>query len=251
MSQLEPLIYSDPAVYDAIYGDFTDDIQFYQDLAAENGTAQVCELGCGTGRIAIPLAQAGYEVTAVDRSQAMLDAARAKAESSGVHVRWVQADMASFSEAGQFSLVYVPLHSFSHLLEASNIIGALRAIRENLTPGGRFVLALHKPDPAYLSREEGGLYLVGEYKMSDGRPFTIYESTRYDSVRQRLQLHWFLEFAERTHSTRYQLRMFFPEELWCLLSRHGFEVEERYGWYDRAPLSNDSGTQIVVARRVD
>ena len=210
MSQVEPLIYSEPEIYDAIYGEFDQDIEFYRSIASLATDDRICELGGGTGRVAIPLARSGRTVTSVDLSGAMAAAGKRKAEAAGVSVEWIQHDMATFSRPGQYGMVYVPLHSFSHLLEREQISQTLTAVHTNLVPGGALVLALHKPDAAYLGREEDGLYLVGEHTMPDGSPFTVYESTRYDIVDQRLYARWFLEFAKRTQSTRYELRMFFP-----------------------------------------
>lgn len=245
---MEPLIYTDPELYDAIYGSFDDDIPFYLEYARQSAGA-ICELASGAGRVTIPLASAGHDVTGVDLSEQLMAVAGDRARKARVKVDWVQADMETFSRPEGFSLVIVPLHSFSHLVEPGKVAQGLQTIRDNLVPGGRLILALQKPDPAVLAREDDAVFLVGNYTFSDGKPFAVYESSRYDTVNQRLYLRWFFEFPDRTTSTRYSLRMFFPEELRCVLLSNGFETEDRFGWYDRSPLTDESGTQIIVARK--
>ena len=122
--------------------DTVDDIPFYVDLArqaAEQGQA-VLELGCGTGRVTIPIALAGAQVTGLDSSPAMLDIARERAEGAGVRVRWVEGDMADFDLAERFGLVVIPFRSFLHLTREDEQAGCLASIHRHLTAGGRLAL---------------------------------------------------------------------------------------------------------------
>jgi SAM-dependent methyltransferase len=122
--------------------DTVDDIPFYVDLArqaAEQGHA-VLELGCGTGRVTIPMALAGADVTGLDSSPAMLDIARAKAEGAGISVQWVEGDIAHFDLGERFGLVVIPFRSFLHLTRDDEQTGCLAAIHRHLTAGGRLAL---------------------------------------------------------------------------------------------------------------
>ena len=122
--------------------DSVDDLPFYVGLAREAASRgeQVLELGCGTGRVTVPMALAGAAVTGLDSSPAMLDIARAKAEQAGVRVRWVEGDMADFELEQRFGLVVIPFRSFLHLSSAQEQSGCLASIHRHLTAGGRLAL---------------------------------------------------------------------------------------------------------------
>src|SRR5690606_39167723 len=114
--------YFDPRVAEA-YDDEVDqlraaaDVPFYIDLAREAAAAghPVLELGCGTGRVTIPVARAGVEVVGLDNAPAMLDVARRKAGGAPIP-RWVLGDMADFRLEERFGLVLIPFRSFLLLL---------------------------------------------------------------------------------------------------------------------------------------
>jgi hypothetical protein len=118
-------------------------------------------------------------------------------------------------------------------------------MHHSLVPGGTLALALHNPDITYLARSDEGLERVHPHLSA----VAVYETHRYLPISQILELKWYIETAEETSLIEFSLRMIFPEELLVLLRSAGFEVIERYGWYDGRSLQDDSGTQVVVARR--
>src|SRR5271163_949957 len=117
-----------PILYDSVIADFydtsplvarrTQDIQFYCD-SAENYGGPILELGCGTGRITMPLAQRGQQITGLDISQKMLERAAEKRDALSAEqrdrVRLVQADMTKFDLGEQFPLIIIPFRPFQHL----------------------------------------------------------------------------------------------------------------------------------------
>ncbi len=139
-----------PELYDAIYAD-RDDIGFWQALAAD-ANGPVLELGCGTGRVLLPLARAGLEITGLDFSAAMLARCRARlgAEPPEVRgrVRLVEADMTSFDLGRRFAAITCPFGGFQQLRTVEQQLACLDRCREHLLPGGTLVLDLPNPDPA-------------------------------------------------------------------------------------------------------
>jgi ubiquinone/menaquinone biosynthesis C-methylase UbiE len=124
------------------------DVAFYERVARETG-GRILELACGTGRIALPLAKAGFHVTGVDRSEAMLSIARRKlaAASASVQERlsFVHQNVTALDLGQRFGFAFVPFRSFQHLLTIDLQKKSLEAIRRHLEPSGR--LALHLFDP--------------------------------------------------------------------------------------------------------
>lgn len=127
--------------------DTVDDIPFYVALAHEASSKgqAVLELGCGTGRVTIPMAQAGADVTGLDSAPAMLDIARAKAERAGVEIEWVEGDMAGFEIGARFGLVVIPFRSFLHLTTDDEQKQCLASIHRHLLPDGRLALNFYMP----------------------------------------------------------------------------------------------------------
>jgi ubiquinone/menaquinone biosynthesis C-methylase UbiE len=138
--------------YDAFYSasgpQIASDVAFYERVARETG-GRVLELARGTGRITLPLANAGFHVTGVDRSEAMLAIARRKlaAVSASVQERlsFVHQNMAQLDLGQRFGFAFVPFRSFQHLLTIELQRKSLEAIHRHLEPSGR--LALHLFDP--------------------------------------------------------------------------------------------------------
>ena len=124
-----------------------DDVPFYVSLARQAAlhAQPVLELGCGTGRVTIPMAQAGANVTGLDSASAMLDIASMKAERAGVAIRWVEGDMADFQLDETFGLVVIPFRSFLHLTTEEEQERCLGCIKRHLMPGGTLALDFYVP----------------------------------------------------------------------------------------------------------
>ena len=166
-------MYDEPRLYDAIYDPFVADIPFYRELALDARRAAVCELACGTGRVTVPLALAGVDITGVDLSSHMIAAARRRAAreytaagvdgrspGAGRAPRFLVGDMRYPPVDPGFGLVVIPLHSLSHLLDRDDVLRCLRSVRRVLMPGGRLAFAVHNPDPATIGRDPDALYEV-------------------------------------------------------------------------------------------
>ena len=142
--------------YDVWTKDVTGDVDFYVRRALEAG-GPVVELGAGTGRIAIPTAQAGKDVIAVDRSPAMLGEARVRAAAAGVtdRIAFVEQDMRTFVADPPVELVTIPYRSFLHMVTTEDQLACLEAVRRSLVPGrGRLALNMFVPDPAFVVAQE-------------------------------------------------------------------------------------------------
>ena len=241
------MLYEQPRLYDAMYDRFTDDIPFYLDVARA-GAGPVCELACGSGRVTVPLASAGVEITGVDISPEMVAAARDRAARAAVPsggARFSVGDMRMPQGEREFDAVLIPLHSLSHMLKTEDVLTTLDAVHRSLRPHGRLALAVHNPDPTHLARSAETLERIHPELSTT----PVYESTTYHADTQLLDIRWYVESAEETTLVSYRLRMVFPEELLILLRYTGFSLEARYGWYDRSPFDGASGTQVVVARK--
>lgn len=240
--------------YDLTQQGIAGDVDFYLDMARQAG-GKVLELGCGTGRISIPLAQAGIEVTGLDLSSDMLEKARAKASESGTgdNLRLMQGDMRNFQLEERFSLIMIPFRSFLHLLHIHEQMKALRCIRQHLAPGGKFVMNVFVPKIEHFVEEREKMSLRGTYRLESGEEVTMWDYTRYDHFQQLAEVTRIYErcdvngvVTERVQG-RFTLRYIYPAELHHLLRLNGFKVLQRYGSFDKAAFDAKSTELILVA----
>ena len=233
------------------------DVAFYRDVAGEYGDP-VLELGCGTGRVTMAIAERGHRVSGLDLAERMLERAAEKRARLSVETRervhLVQGDMTRFELGEKFRLIIIPFRPFQHLLETQQQLDCLTCVRKHLMPGGRLILDVFQTDAERMHDPEFQKEsFVAEYKMPDGRHVRITERlaafhraeqrndvemiftvTNADGEKERLVFAW-------------TLRYFFRYEVEHLLVRCGFRVNALYGDFDRSALLDTSPEMIYVA----
>ncbi len=248
------------AVYDAIYAD-RDDAAFWQATAAAAGGGPMLELGCGTGRVLVPLAQAGAEITGLDLSTQMLERCRAKLESERPEVRdrarLLAADMTSFDLGRRFAAIICPFGGFQQLRTVEQQLACLDRCRTHLLPHGTLVLDLPNPDPAPPShvRDEiaDGEASAELVDWTGGRRIRWWVTVvDYQRSLQCTECEVTYEIVAPDGATRrlvetITLRYIFRYELEHLLVRAGFRIAAFYGDYDRSPFADGSPAMIAVA----
>lgn len=240
-------------LYDAF--PFAADVSAYTELAARAG-GPVLELGCGTGRLLVPLARAGHEVVGVDNSAVMLDRARQRLGAAGLGdaVELVAGDMREFVLPRRFRLAIVPTKNFFYLLAVDDQLRALRAIAAHLEPGGLLALDLLHPTPEWLSRPPGTVRqdvagrLTGSTVLRTETVVASDPATQQRTMRSRYDV-VAADATLRVHIVEWSLRYAYRYEIEHLLARCGFEVDSVAGGYDGRPLTADSPVLFVVARR--
>lgn len=245
-------IYHDGWHYDLMFGGYAggSDLEFYADQARQCG-GDVLELGCGTGRLTIPLALRGLNVTGLDLSPAMLGRARIKADESGARVAWVQADCRDFAMGRTFGLIFFPANSFQSLLDRDDQERCLACVREHLADGGRFALEVYNPSLRLLMRDADARFPITQYTdPNSGEAVTVTESVVYDSASQVSRATWYYQAdgADAPRVAALDLRVLFPQELDALLHYNGFVLDAKYGDFDRSAFCTSSLRQIVICR---
>jgi SAM-dependent methyltransferase len=243
-------LYSDSRLYDLVMGRFATGgmLDFYQRQVDSYG-GPTLELACGTGRLTVPLAEAGADITGMDISEHMLRTAEVKARERDVQVTFSYGDIRDFNLGRQFKLILVPAQSLSHLHAREEIEACFGCVRRHLAAGGRFVIELFNPSPALLAREVGRRYPVGDYEDElTGERFTLSEEVRYDSASQVKHIRWhFLgDSADKEGVLSFEMRQFFPQEIDALLEYNDFVVERKYGGYGGEEFAGSSPKQLIV-----
>ena len=128
-------------LYD-VYVSWEEDVPFFREICA-GASGEVLELMCGTGRLSLPLLQAGTRLCCVDYSAEMLEVFRRKLLQYGFTAEVHEADVRELDLGRSFELILLPFHSFADVTDPGDRARALARIRAHLAPGGRFVIALH------------------------------------------------------------------------------------------------------------
>ena len=111
--QVGDLIYN-ASIYDGMNTDLTD-LQFYKKWMPQNKDARILELCCGTGRLTIPIAKDGYDISGVDITNSMIEQAKVKASQAGLAIEFIEADMRTLDLPEKFDLIFIPFNSIHHL----------------------------------------------------------------------------------------------------------------------------------------
>lgn len=257
------------ALYDSFIADYYDesplvkgrlqDVAFYREAAREFGDP-ILELGCGTGRITMALAQAGKRVTGLDLSERMLERGVKKRASVSVEARerlhLVQGDMTHFDLGEKFRLIIIPFRPFQHLLEVEQQLDCLHCVGKHLAPGGRLILDVFQTDaerihdPIHMRESP-----VTEYNTGDGRQVKISERiTAFHRAEQINDVEMIFSIVHPGGRKErlvfaWPLRYFFRYEIEHLLARRGFKVAALYGNFDRTAIRDDSPEMIFVAEK--
>ena len=239
--------------YDLEHARFDEDIDLYLNYAELRG-GPLLELACGSGRLLLPLASAGYEITGVDTSTAMLDLARHALEAEGVAVRCtlVQQDMSRLQLGKKFHVAFIALGSFGHVVTRKAQQQALAAIRAHLTSSGTFILDISNGDARYMESMGGQMLHQGTWQLDDGSIVTHFVSPASSNTLHLLDLTHFYDVhkqgeAVRRTSTSTQLYLFERNEAELLLEQAGFRVKDVYGDYGMSRYEHESPRMIFIA----
>ena len=232
-------------LYDPWSRSVVEDVSFYvteaKKAAGRAGIpseAQVVELGVGTGRIAVPVAESGLHLIGVDTSPGMLEVCRARAKAAGVADR-IELRLGDFRNppvTERVALVMCPFRAYLHLPDDdAERLRALRAARELLVPGGLLAFDVFSPSAEDVSETQG--------RWIEREP-GIWERARWDEDARRLTL----DVSGNGTETTLDLTWISAEDWRHLLGRAGFKIEACYGWFDRRPYDGGEDS-IWLARR--
>ncbi len=248
--------------YDLEYSAYDADIDFYVQFASlldPERRLSLLELGCGTGRIAVPLAEAGYHLVCVDVSEAMLEICRGAVRERGVGglVMPLHADMRDLAgvSAGPYNIAFCALNTFAYLTSTEDQLAMLSAVKPLLVPHGILLLDLTPPWPHLLPPSGDEIILQGTYPGSDGAVVRKLVTGRAEPSTQshHVTLMYDREGKDgevtRT-SQQLTLRWTGRYEMEVLLRLSGYSLENLYGSYDLDDFGDESERMIFVARAI-
>ncbi len=223
-------------VYDQWYSDF--DQSIIPTLVELSQGGRALELGIGTGRIALPLHDAGIEVHGIDASQAML--ARLKAKPDGESIQVTLGDFADVDVEGHFDLIFVVFNTFFALFTQDEQIRCFKNVANRLTPNGVFVIEAFVPDMArYVDNQ-----IVRVTAINDNN--VRLEVTRVDMLKQQIKSKHIYLSEEGIRMYPVKIRYAWPSELDLMTRLAGLSLQHRWGTWRRDDLTIESGKHISV-----
>jgi 2-polyprenyl-3-methyl-5-hydroxy-6-metoxy-1,4-benzoquinol methylase len=242
--------FRDPETYDVEDNGYDADRPLIEQWAQTLG-GPLLDLACGTGRVAIPLAEQGYQVTGVDITPEMIGRARQKAAARGVSVDWVVADARAFQLGKRFSFIFMLANAFQFFLTRQDHEALLARAREHVQPDGCFLFETRNPTPRNLTevrRPE-----AQHYTTLDGSHLVVTEQQQYDPLAQIQHYIRTLTFhhpdgQQDVQTRRVALRYVYPQEMEALLFYNGWQVRACYGNWQQEALSATSPSMIYVCQ---
>ncbi|GCE19453.1 class I SAM-dependent methyltransferase [Dictyobacter kobayashii] len=239
--------------YDSEHAHFDEDLDMYNNFAELCG-GKILELACGSGRVMLPLAEQGYEVTGVDNSSKMLELAREALQDAGVSARCtlVEQDISTLQLNQKFRLAIIALGSFAHITTRKEQQKVLAAVRSHMSTGGTFIVDISNADARYMEELTGQVLHQGTWQHEDGSYLTHFVSPASATKKHQLELTHFYDRhqqggnIQRTVVTTH-LYLFERSEMELLLEQAGFIVKDVYGDHELGPFYLESPRMIFVA----
>lgn len=242
-------------LYDLEHAGYDEDLDLYLQLAEVVGDP-ILELGCGSGRVLLPLAVAGHRVTGIDRSRPMLERAASAIATAGVEplVTLHHGHMHDARQVvgGPFGFGLVPLNGLLHLTTSAAQRATLAAIHAALDPRGQVVIDILNPTPDALHGLHHALSHDGQWHLDNGERVDKFAVRSVVPARQMIRTElWYdrlrVDGSVHRTATHFDMRYVSCAELELLLELTGFTDWHIYGGYDLEPFDDHSERIIVTA----
>jgi SAM-dependent methyltransferase len=233
------------------------DVPFFLGQLPARKSLDILEIAAGTGRAAIPIAQAGHRVVGVDYAQDMLDIAKRKRDSVGLSDKQLQLlrrDALNLNLNRKFDWVCIFFNTILGFPTLEELDKVLIGVRRHLKPAGRFFLDVFHPDHEKLSRKaekglESDVFYVPELARTVHRESSIVRDMSQQSMRITFRYKWFDEFGRaKRRNVRFEATCIFPRELQLLIERNGMRIERLWGNYDGSAFNEKSPRMIARCR---
>ncbi|MBT3222395.1 MAG: class I SAM-dependent methyltransferase [Proteobacteria bacterium] len=245
--------YGNPVLYDLEYQDYQVDLDFYVQLA-RRARGPVLELGCGNGRVTLPIARAGVEIHGVDLSAEMLLDLRRKlhneSEAVRLRVRFCQADFAQVVSDRLYPLVLMPFNALHHLRDEGEVLDFFKHVVALLGRPGVFAFDCYLPDDELYSRVPGKYEERDFVDPRDGSTIHSWEESSWDAENRIHHVYYHYEYEnQRLETTHLQLQMYLRGQILDLIDRAGLRLLVEGSDFHGAKASDDSTKWIVVCAR--
>ena len=240
------LIY-DPNIYDVMNRNEADLFFYRRWLPMNKKDSSILELCCGTGRLTIPIAKEGYDISGVDVTPSMLERAKMKATKEELNIEFIEGDIRNVALSKLYDLILIPFNSIHHLYSNEDLFNAFTVVKKHLKTDGHFLFDCFNPNIQYIVEGEQEEKVIAEFISEDGREIYIKQKMHYDKHSQinRIKWHYYIDGAFDSIQNL-DMRMYFPQELDAYLKWSGFKILHKFGSFEDDPFDDNSDKQIFV-----
>jgi len=229
-------------IYDDWYLPQLDPEDAVELLSGLAGIGRALELGIGTGRIALPLARRGVDVSGIDASTAIVAKLRAKPGGAGIGI--TLGNFADVDVPGTFAVVYSAFNTFFSLQTQEEQVRCFRNVAEHLETGGRFVLEAFVPDPELYGPTKA-ITTTATVELDH----LVLDAFRLDPLTQVVEGHHVFLTERGVKLFPVRIRYCWPSELDLMAQLAGLVLEDRYEGYEQHPFDGSSGSHVSVYRK--
>jgi SAM-dependent methyltransferase len=233
-------------LYDEISMGLEGELEFYlKETRKTKGKA--LEVACGTGRILLPLLEAGVDIEGFDLSIKMLEVLKKKAKKKNLKPKVWIADMRNFKCKKKYDMIIIPYRAFNHAESSEDQIKTLKNFKKHLKKGGRLILNFFYPDFNYMSRMNGKASKKRKVMIKQ-KQYIMSETPRYSPVEQLLRVDWILEDEKRKKKKILKIHLcyIYKKEFELLLLLAGFSKWKVYGGFKKQKLKNEKQEMVWI-----
>ena len=232
-------------IYDEIYSEYKDDLNFYQNIASDSES--ILEIWCGTGRISIPLAQSGKAVHGIDISTKMIEIAQIKSSLSNLTFQVM--DMRELNFKQHFDTILIPFNGFQSLLTVPDQIKCLKSIKKLCHKNSKIVFDIFFPDKEIFDQKNSNYYLVSQKTQ---KSIEVWHKTNFDFFNQ--LIHTNLRVIQLLNDENpkvsyksFTLRYCYPQELIYLFEISGLKIVNMYSDFNKTLYETN---QLVIEAQI-
>jgi SAM-dependent methyltransferase len=239
-------------IYDS-YVSVDFDIDFFLKVTEKYKTKEMLELMCGTGRVSIPLLEAGRRLTCVDYSRGMLDEFSRKINGKVFAVELVEMDVTTLDIGKQFDCIFLPFHSLSEIITTDKQLLAMQSVGRHLKEGGEFILTLQNPTKR-LNYADGQERTIGKFPLENGHMVILYMN-QYNptsgivSGYQRYEMFDTSDTLVETRTLDIHFKPISDAEVRTMISKTGMVIDKMFGDYSFGPFDEGSSDFMIYVLR--
>lgn len=245
--------------YDAENADKTDDIAFYEELAAEH-PGHILDVGCGSGRVVLPLAEAGLAVHGIDNNAAMLKRAQAiqsQAPDTYPKLTLQLGDVLTDKLPHTYTLVLLTYNMLMHFHEQEKQLALLKRMRDHMTDDGVLVIDLPNAGEMFATPDSDAITLERTFIEPESGHMVMQQAvSTLDRTTQLMRVLWIYDEVQgdgtlKRTTAPMLFRYYFPYEVQLLLKLAGLRMTQLYGDVDGSPFEDGCPRMVVMAVRDD
>lgn len=242
--------------YDAETAERVDDLALYSHLAEQIGTP-IFDVGCGTGRVLVHLAQAGHRVHGADNDRAMLDRLERKLTDQPhlrEYISYEQADILTYQSKERYALTLLTYNALMHFHTQDTQMTLLKRLRQITAEDGLLIIDLPNAGETFATQDTDAVLLDRTFIEPESGHQVMLQSVSYlDRTRQLLRVQWIYDEIHDDGTVKrlvapHILRYFFYPEMVLLLKACGFGIQAVYGGCDEEPFEDGSERMVIYAR---